>query len=629
VTGRRLVAVVAIGVAAVAFAAFLPTLASDFVDWDDHDVLVENEHFRGLGPEQLRWMLTTNHWGHYQPVTWLTYGADFVIWGMNPLGYHLTNNLFHAANAVLVFLVAMRLLGSALALPARRPAPDAGAAPPGIVLASALVALFFGLHPLRVESVAWATERRDLVSAFFLLLTILAYLRAAASARPARWLAAALALYLLSMLSKVGGAPLPIVLLVLDWHPLRRLPADPRRWLAGPALRALLEKIPFLAIAIGFAIVTITQQEDRWLIPWDVHDFQSRTAQALYGLAFYAWKTLWPAGLLPLYEIHYPLRLTDPAMMAAAIAVLAWAAAAIALARRWPAILAAILCYGATIGPLLGYFQNGPQIVADRYSYLSTLGIPLLLAGAVLAIHARGRLAPRARGAVLAAAALVLVVLGALTWRQCLVWRDSKALWGYLVERAPDSSFANNSYGSLLQGEGRAEEALPYLRASVAIDERNRNAWLNLWNALEDLGRDGEFVEACEAALDVPDGYIRAGALYRLGNRAYAAGEFERAAELFGRSASFQDAASRDAYPGARRALALALARSGRFADAIPHFERAIALEQEPIQSKIDLALTLDRAGRRSDAIAVLRAVLAEDPANETARRRLEALTGS
>jgi tetratricopeptide (TPR) repeat protein len=624
VTGRRSFAIVAVGVAAVVFVAFLPTLWSDFVDWDDHDVLVENEHFRGLGPRQLRWMFTTNHWGHYQPVTWLTYGADYVIWGMNPLGYHLTNNLFHAANALLVFLLASFLLRSAFTgRPRGVPSPGA------IVVASAFVALLFGLHPLRVESVAWATERRDLVSAFFLLLTILAYLRAAASARPVRGLAAALALYVLSMLSKVGGAPLPVVLVVLDWYPLRRLPADPRRWLGGPALRALLEKIPFFAIAIGFSLATIAQQEDRWLIPWDMHDFQSRTAQALYGLAFYAWKTLWPAGLLPLYEIHYPLRLTDPAMMVPAIAVLVGAAAAIALVRRWPAILAALLCYAAMLGPLLGYFQNGPQIVADRYSYLSTLGLPLVAAGAVIAIHARGRLAPRARGAVLAVAVIVLVVLGALTWRQCLVWRDSKALWGYLVERAPDSSFANNSYGFLLQGEGRAEEALPYLRASVAIDERNRNAWVNLWNALEDLGRDGEFVEACEAALDVPDGYIQAGALYRLGNRAYAAGEFGRAAELFARSASFQDGAARDVYPGARRGLALALARSGRFADAIPHFERAIALGQEPIQSRIDLALTLDRAGRRSEAIALLQAVLAEDPANETARRRLAALTGS
>src|SRR5213594_3953589 len=195
-------------VALFTLAAFLPALQNQFVNWDDKDNFLDNPHYRGLGWTHLRWMWTT-HLGHYIPLTWMTLGLDYLIWGMNPTGYHLTNLLLHAANAVLVYRLIVALV-------------------PGVGARAALVgALGFAIHPLRVESVAWATERRDVLSGLFYLATVLGYLRFAEAQREGRpwrgWLAASVGCFLLSLLAKAWGITLPLVLLALDVYPLRRL----------------------------------------------------------------------------------------------------------------------------------------------------------------------------------------------------------------------------------------------------------------------------------------------------------------------------------------------------------------------------------------------------------------------
>src|SRR5260221_847502 len=295
---------------------------------------------------------------------------------MSPRGYDLRNGLCHAATTFLAGFVAAFLLGAAL--PAvRRDRPWI------LHLAATFTALAFGAHPLRVESVAWATERRDLVSAFFILLTVLAYLRSStlAGRRQGAWLVGTLVLYVVSMVSKVGGAPLPLVLLVLEWYPLRRLEVARRKVLLG--------LLPFLVVAIGFSIATVQQEAGRWFIPLATHGYPARTAESFYGLVFYVWKTFVPTGLSPLYEIHFPLDPYEPRFLASALVVLVAAAALFLARRRAPAFAAAALAYAFLIGPLLGYFQNGPQLVADRYSYLSTLGFVLVVAGGAAALAYR------------------------------------------------------------------------------------------------------------------------------------------------------------------------------------------------------------------------------------------------
>ncbi|MGH7402566.1 MAG: hypothetical protein ACREKQ_09080, partial [Candidatus Rokuibacteriota bacterium] len=224
---RATAGAVPLGIALVTAAVFLPVLRAGFVDWDDPINFLENPYYRGLGWRQLRWMLSASVMGHWIPVTWLTLGADFAVWGMNPFGYHLTNLLLHTASAVLFYFVSRRLLGLAM------PASSSGARS----LGAAAAALFFAVHPLRVESVAWITERRDLTSGFFFLLTILAYLRAHERPPEVRtgWRLAALVFAALALASKSIVMGLPLVLLILDVYPLGRLGPTVRDWIGARA----------------------------------------------------------------------------------------------------------------------------------------------------------------------------------------------------------------------------------------------------------------------------------------------------------------------------------------------------------------------------------------------------------
>ncbi|MGH7828942.1 MAG: hypothetical protein ACREP8_02080, partial [Candidatus Binatia bacterium] len=224
------------------FIAFLPALQNGFVDWDDYKNLVENPHYRGLAWTELRWMFTTFHIGHYHPLTWMSFGLDYWLWGMDPMGYHLASLVLHAANALLFYFVSLRLLRLGFSLPVL---PQLS-----LPVAAAVAALFFSLHPLRVESVAWATERRDVLSGFFLLSTVLCYLRAITAAEGGqarwRWLAAAWIVYALALLSKAIGMTLPLILLILDVYPLKRLGGGRGKWFGLEARKVWWEKIPFL-----------------------------------------------------------------------------------------------------------------------------------------------------------------------------------------------------------------------------------------------------------------------------------------------------------------------------------------------------------------------------------------------
>src|SRR2546426_882330 len=224
----------------VTFTAFLPALQNRFVTWDDEKNFLDNPHYRGLGWTQLRWMWTT-HLGHYIPLTWMTLGLDYLLWGMNPLGYHLTNLLLHAANAVVFFFVVRRLLTRALPSPAER-----GHA---LTVSAGFASLVFAIHPLRVESVAWVTERRDVLSGLFYLVTILLYLRASERGERGRgWYWGTVGLFACALLSKAMAVSVPVVLLILDVYPLRRLGGS-TGWWSEPARRVYVEKIPFVLLA--------------------------------------------------------------------------------------------------------------------------------------------------------------------------------------------------------------------------------------------------------------------------------------------------------------------------------------------------------------------------------------------
>src|SRR5256886_5877310 len=237
-------------VALFTLAAFLPALQNQFVNWDDKDNFLDNPHYRGLGWTHLRWMWTT-HLGHYIPLTWMTLGLDYLLWGMNPVGYHLTNLLLHAANAVVFFFVVRRILTLAL------PSSERGHA---LAVSAGVAALVFAIHPLRVESVAWVTERRDVLSGLFYLVAILLYLRACEGGAPGRgWYWLSVAVFVLALLSKSMVVNLPVVFLILDVYPLRRL-GGAFEWWSEPARRVYVEKIPFVLLAAAASAIAVMGQ---------------------------------------------------------------------------------------------------------------------------------------------------------------------------------------------------------------------------------------------------------------------------------------------------------------------------------------------------------------------------------
>src|SRR6266851_3871387 len=267
-------------VALLTLLLFLPALGNDFVNWDDERNFVLNPNYRGLGWTEIEWMWTSHLLGRYVPITWMTLGLDYTIWGMNPFGYHLTSVLFHAVNAVLLYFVALALLR--LGMRDRSKEMQAR-----IPIGALFAALVFALHPLRAESVAWVTERRDVVSGMFFLLAILAYLRGNPDVPGApirrKYYLACFGFFILALLSKEIAVTLPVILLILDVYPMRRL--GEAGWFSASGGRILVEKTPFfvLSLADGVLALYIGKLEGITASIVHVNSF-ARLAISLYGL---------------------------------------------------------------------------------------------------------------------------------------------------------------------------------------------------------------------------------------------------------------------------------------------------------------------------------------------------------
>ena len=455
-------------VALLTLAVLSPMLGNGWVEWDDLFNFGENPHYRGLGWRQIVWMFTVAWGGHWTPISWLTLGLDYVLWGMNPVGYHLTSLLWHAANAALVVVVATRLL--------RRAWPEAGAGT--LRLGAVTAGLFFALHPLRVESVAWITERRDLVSGFFYLLTVLGWLAAIERVGDARrrrqW--AALGAYALALLSKSIVISLPLVLLVLDVYPLRRLTAS--NWRTPDGRRVLLEKVPYLVMALIVTVLSVVSFRSR-VSTFDDYPLTARIGMVAYSLVFYVWKTLVPADLSPIYELPWRVSLLDPAFLVSTLVAVVAAVALVVARRWWPAGLAVAVVYGLALSPVSGVVHAGPQLVADRYSYLATLGLALLLGGALMAVVTRsaaGELRPGLDRLVIGAVGVWLLVLAALTILQVGVWHDDRTLWEHALAIDPDCGHCHKAFARYQATSGEAETRFRRMLDANAhdVDARTR-----------------------------------------------------------------------------------------------------------------------------------------------------------
>ena len=569
-------------------AAFWPVLHNGFVNWDDGANIQDNLSYRGLGWTQLKWMWTTFHMGHYQPLSWISLGLDYLAWGMDPFGYHLTNVLLHMINAVLFYFVALRLLRAGMS----GPSATEGTRPGHGALFAALI---FALHPLRVESVAWATERRDVLSGAFYLAAILFYLKAGAPAglkARLRCLRAALLCCLLSLLSKAIGVTLPIALLILDVYPLRRLPGDPRRWLAPQARAVLLEKTPFLLASLPFGIIALLAQRHTGVIArFASVGILARLALSFFAAAFYLWKTLAPIHLLPLYARAPQFDVWARPFLASVGVVVALSAAFFKLRRRWPAGLAAWCYYLITLLPVLGIVLCGIYRAADRYTYLPCLAWALIAGAAIQ--RALQRSDGLRRTALMLALIGMTAGLGVLTWRQCRIWHDSKTLWGYTLSLDSRCAPARNNLGTALAREGSATEAIAEFRSALSIDPDYAEAHNNLGTAWARQGRPAQAVAEYRQALAIEPAYAMArdnlgAVLLGEGKLAEALSEYRQALEINPNDAR------------ARNNLGLTLAAQGRTAEAISEYRQALRISPNYAEAAANLrrilSLTSDRA---------------------------------
>ncbi len=512
-------------------------------------------------------MWTTTHLGHWMPLSWMSFGLDFLLWGMEPRGYHLTNLLLHAASAALLTVLVARILALAFG-------DEAAARPRDLAIAAAIGALTFAVHPLRVESVAWVTERRDVLSGLFALASTWCYLGAATSTDDARGsrqrYAAAIALFAAGLLAKATILTLPGLLLLLEVYPLRRLPGA-GGWFGAESFRAAARIAPFAALTLGSAVVSVVALGEVEQLPP-----LGKLAVSAYSLVFYSLKTIVPTGLAPLYMMPEVVDPLAPRFAGSVLLATALTAGSLVAWRRWPGITVGWLAFVAALFPMLGVRQNGYQIAADRYTYHAA-PVLAMLAGAAVFLLLRWR-----RGPVLVASAVAVAALSAATWRQTSFWSDSESLWRRTVETGNGGWVARNSYGNALMGRGLVAAAEGEFRQAVQLGPQSAEAHNGLGVALSQQGRDREAEPALRRAIelrpDYADAMVNLGiVLSRLGAHTEAIGRFEDALRAQPRNVN------------AEISYGNALMRLQRPRDAILRYERALALDPSQPQARANL----------------------------------------
>jgi regulator of sirC expression with transglutaminase-like and TPR domain len=467
---RRLMIIL---MASVVFICFIQTLKNGFVS-DDGANYVENINYRGLSPSHLYWMLTTFHDANFHPFAWLTLAMDYVVWEMNPAGYHLTNLILHVLNTVLFYFLINALLHRTVTVSHSKLS--------GVEISAAMGALYFAIHPLRVETVAWVSTRGDVLCGFFYLITILAYLRMSASpsiSERRKWYLIAVLFFLFSLLSRAWGITLPLVLLILDAYPLGRV--DVRKGKISMYKSLLKEKTPFVVLALGTAILAFWAKKGSMMVVKD-HGVVERFLQAMYGLCFYFWKTVLPARLSPFYLLDKNIHFMTPKYLLCTVFVCGITAGLFVMRRRWPWAITAWLCYALIVSPLLGFVQSGPQIAADRYTYISCLPFGVLAGAGIHRVWAAKCIKAVTSVECLIPVSLiclVLVTLFALSFRQTRIWFNNQTLLDHVLKLDSEHSIAYYDRGLLREKQGDSKGAFSDYTNVIRLDPEHSRAFNN------------------------------------------------------------------------------------------------------------------------------------------------------
>jgi len=591
----------------ITLAVYSPLRKAEFINYDDPDYVTDNtEVKRGLTWSGVGWAFTTSHAGNWHPLTWLAHMSDAEFLGMRAGGHHVVNVLHHAANATLLFWV-LNLMTDRF-------------------WRSALVAAFFAWHPLHVESVAWVSERKDVLSTLFALLSVWAYVKWVRTSLPrvfpggsresargnaggivnrssSRYYVLLLVFFALALLAKPMVVTLPFLLLLLDFWPLDRIGPAINVFNASSWKRLILEKIPLFLMSAAVSLVTyLVQKRSGAVSPTDLLPMLPRLVNAAVSYLRYAQKTLWPEGLGVFYPHPgaWPLALVLTAVgflvLMTSVAMVLW--------RRCPYWLVGWFWYLGTLVPVIGLVQVGDQAMADRYMYLPSVGLFLLI------IWSFADLWPRRERILQPGSSLVCVALGAcllITSRQVGYWKNSLTLFSHTAEVAPnnflalnnvgfylseqrdwtgakryleqslqvkDSAEAWNNLGNVSLHEGKSEEAIGYYRKARALRPQDAQPQNNLANALTQQGRLEEALVCVQEALrlrpDMPQAH------YNLGNILALRSNYQGATEAYQHALSF-----RPDFAQAQYNLGIVLRRLGRREEAERHLKEAARLNFE------------------------------------------------
>ena len=582
VHSRRIIVAIYLLLTGLSLAVFSQTIRHNFVNFDD-DVYVYNAPViqSGLTLKGIAAAFASPHAGNWHPLTTLSHMLDCGLYGLNAGGHHATNVVLHTIAALLLFHVIRQMTGA--------------------LWKSAILAALFAVHPLHVESVAWVSERKDVLSAVFFFLMLDAYVRYAREATITRYLVVT-ALFVAGLMSKPMLVTAPIVLLLLDYWPLRRFEqiasTTGKAKISRPGnkkhiiQRLCLEKIPWLILSAGAGVITfVLQKRAAGSLP--PLPFLWRAENAVMSYVIYAWKTLWPTRLAVFYPHPNDTLATWQVILAIAF-LLAVTCAVIVWRDKRPYLFTGWFWYLVMLVPVIGIVQVGEQGHADRYTYLPSIGLFLMAVWAAGEVAALGQ-ARLWRGVATAGTIVIIAALGCAAFAQTSYWRNSETLWEHTLAVTSNNDVAHNNLGYLSVDRGELDKAMSHFEAASKIRSNKLDPHYNLGTAFVEmnigdaLARKGQPDEAMahfEQAIKLQPDYAEA--YYNRGNVLYAKGEIDEAIADFEKALQMQPTHA-DAHTG----LGNALLRKGALKEAIAHYSQAMALAPKDPHSRSNLAWVL------------------------------------
>ena len=570
--------------------SYWPVGGYEFINFDDPQYVVDNHQVgRGLTFEGTKWAFTTMHAANWHPLTWLSHMLDVQMYGMNAGAHHLTNVIFHILNSMLLFVLLHRMTGA--------------------LWRSAMVAALFAVHPLHVESVAWISERKDVLSTFFGLLALLAY--AEYVKRPG-WVryGAALLFFALGLMSKPMVVTLPFLMLVLDYWPLNRYPEQGGFWRFAALVK---EKLPFFAMAAASCVATmIAQDRGGAVAPLEMYSFGVRLTNALVAYVMYMGKMIWPVNL----SVFYPHPGIRPLWQVAGASLLLLGITSFALmqTKRRPWFAVGWLWYLGTLVPVIGLMQVGKQAIADRYTYLPYIGLFLIISWTTIEAMMHQRYShPLVR---LLIGIFLITGLTTASHHQIKHWRNDVALYSNAIKIEPDNELAHYNLGVAFAQKAEYEQAQRHFEESLRVNPANKKAYDDLGRIASLQGDHKSAVSYYSSALNFksndPD------TLFSLSS---AHVELKQPDKSFEYLAKVLDIDPNHFQAGV--AMGIALARRGMNERAEAQFKKVIQNHPLNAEGYNNLGVFMANNGRYTEAIQYLKKSLEIDPDNNTARNHL------